>query len=58
MNKAFLVIWIPAFGTSFYWLYEGYNLRAAILGTIAMVAIGVGVIVYLRRREKQTSPRP
>jgi hypothetical protein len=58
MNKAFLVIWIPAFATSFYWLYEGYNLRAAILGTIAMVAIAVGVIFYLRRREKQTSPRP
>jgi len=58
MNKAFLVIWIPAFATAFYWLYEGYNLRAAILGTIAMIAVAVGVIFYLRRREKQASQRP
>jgi hypothetical protein len=57
MNKAFLVIWIPAFATAFYWLYEGYNLRAAILGTIAMIAVAVGLIFYLRRREKQASPR-
>ena len=57
MNKAFLVIWIPAFATSFYWLYEGYNLRAAILGTIAMLAIAAGVIFYLRRREKEAARR-
>jgi len=58
MNKAFLVIWIPAFATAFYWLYEGYDLRAAILGTIAMVGVAIGVIFYLRRREKQASQRP
>jgi len=57
MNKAFLVIWIPAFATSFYWLYEGYNLGAAILGTIAMVGVAIGVIVLLRRREKQAARR-
>jgi nitrate reductase gamma subunit len=57
MNRAFLVIWIPAFATTFYWLYEGYNLRAAILGTVAMVAVAVGVIFLLRRREKQAARR-
>lgn len=57
MNKAFLVIWIPAIATSFYWLYEGYSLRAAILGTIAELAIAAGVILFLRRREKQAARR-
>jgi hypothetical protein len=55
MNKAFLIIWIPAILTSFYWLYEGYSLRAAILGTMAELVIAVGVIWFLRRREKQSS---
>jgi hypothetical protein len=58
MNKAFLVIWIPAFATCFYWLYEGYSLRAAIFGTIAMIAAAAGVIVYMRQREKPAAPRP
>jgi hypothetical protein len=57
MNKAFLVIWIPAIATSFYWLYEGYSLRAAILGTLAELAIAAGVILFLRRREKQAARR-
>ena len=57
MNKAFLVIWIPAIATSFYWLYEGYSLRAAILGTIAELAIAGGVILFLRRRDKQAARR-
>ncbi len=52
MNKAFLVIWIPAIATCFYWLYEGYSLRAAIFGTIAMIAVAAGIIFYMRRREK------
>jgi hypothetical protein len=56
MNKAFLVIWIPAFATCFYWLYEGYSLRAAIFGTIAMIAVAAGLIFYLRQREKAAAP--
>lgn len=59
MNKAFLVIWIPAIATTFYWMYEGYNLRVAIFGTIVELAIAAGVILFLRRRQqqKQASPR-
>jgi hypothetical protein len=57
MNKAFLVIWIPAIATSFYWMYEGYSLRVAIVGTIAELAIAAGVILVLRRRERQAARR-
>ena len=58
MNKAFLVIWIPAFGTTFYWMYEGYSLRVAIFGTIAELALAAGVILYLRRRQQQKQAAP
>lgn len=58
MNKAFLVIWIPAIGTCFYWLYEGYSLRAAIFGTIAMLAFAAGVILFMRQRGKTASAPP
>jgi hypothetical protein len=57
MNKAFLVIWIPAIATSFYWMYEGYSLRVAIVGTIAELAIAAGVILFLRRRGRQAARR-
>ena len=57
MNRAFLIIWIPAIAVSFYWMYMGYSLLVAILGTILELAIAVGVILFMRRRDRRASSR-
>jgi membrane protein implicated in regulation of membrane protease activity len=53
MNRAFLIIGIPAVAVSFYWLYMGYSLRAAIVGAVAEVALAVALVAFLRRKERQ-----
>jgi hypothetical protein len=57
VNKAFLIIGIPAFVVSFFWLTFGWGLRVAliVIGT-ELIAVAGGVL-YIRHREKSTAPR-
>ncbi|MGH9726992.1 MAG: hypothetical protein ACRD4V_00185 [Candidatus Acidiferrales bacterium] len=50
MNRAFLIIAIPAFVVSFVWLYVGYGLVVAAPVIAVELAVAIGGIVYLRRR--------
>lgn len=57
MNKAFLIIGIPAFVVSFFWLTFGWGVRvAAIVVGAELIVVAVGII-YLRRRERSATPR-
>jgi hypothetical protein len=57
VNKAFLIIGIPAFVVSFFWLTFGWGLRVAliVIGT-ELIAVAGGVL-YIRHREKSAAPR-
>lgn len=51
MNRAFLIIGVPAIATSFCWLAYGWGWRRAVLVTGIEVAAIVVAVVYLLRRE-------
>jgi uncharacterized membrane protein len=57
VNKSFLIIGIPAFVVSFFWLTFGWGLRVAliVIGT-ELIAVAGGVL-YIRHREKSAAPR-
>jgi hypothetical protein len=57
MNKAFLIIGIPAFILSFVWLAIGYGLRVAVPVILLELAVAIGAVIYLRRRDSQASGR-
>jgi hypothetical protein len=50
MNRGFLIIAIPAFLVSLFWLTLGWGWRTALVGGCLEIAIGVGVAVYAARR--------
>ena len=50
MNRAFLIIAIPAFLVSIFWLTLGWGWHTAAIGGCLEIAIGVGVVVYAARR--------
>jgi len=50
MNRAFLIIAIPAFLVSIFWLTLGWGWHTAVIGGCLEIAIGVGVVVYAARR--------
>jgi hypothetical protein len=51
MNKAFLVVFIPAIITSFLWLAFGWGWRLAATVTGAEVAVGIAAVIYLLKRQ-------
>jgi hypothetical protein len=51
MNKAFLVIFVPAVVTSFLWLTFGWGWRLAVEVTAAELAFGIAAVIYLQRRQ-------
>ncbi len=57
MNRAFLIIGIPAFVVSFCWLAFGWGLRVAIPVILGELAIVTGAVIYLRRRKTPTAGR-
>lgn len=57
MNRAFLIIAIPAFIVSFVWLYVGYGLAVAVPVIVGELAAAIGGVIYLRRRASQTEGR-
>lgn len=55
MNRAFLIIGIPAFVTSFCWLWFGWGLRRAVIVTgIELVVVVAGVICLVRRQNARS----
>ena len=50
MNRAFLIIAIPAFLVSLFWLTLGWGWHTAVIGGCLEIAVGVGVVVYAARR--------
>jgi hypothetical protein len=57
MNRALLLIAIPAFLVSIFWLTIGWGWRTALVGGCVELAIGFGAVNYLSRR-KSTPPNP
>lgn len=53
VNKAFLIIVIPALATSFGWLAFGWGWRVAVLGTALELLVIVPAVVYLLRRQNR-----
>jgi hypothetical protein len=50
MNRAFYIIGIPAFITSFLYLTIGWGFRVSVPVTILELGAAIGGIIYLRRR--------
>ncbi|HXT73616.1 MAG TPA: hypothetical protein VN785_07165 [Candidatus Angelobacter sp.] len=57
MNRAFVIIAIPAFIVSFVWLYVGYGMVVAVPVIVAELAVAIGGLIYLRRRAAQSAGR-
>ncbi|MFY9531789.1 MAG: hypothetical protein WBC04_19170 [Candidatus Acidiferrales bacterium] len=57
MNRAFLIIGIPAFVASFYWFAFGWGLRVAIIITAVELAVVSAGVIYLLRRTNSTAGR-
>lgn len=55
MNRAFLIIAIPAFIVSFAWLRFGYGWRVALIVVLLELAAAIGGVIYLRRRGSQAA---
>jgi hypothetical protein len=51
MNRAYYIIGIPAFITSFLYLSIGWGFRVSIPVTAAELAAAIGGIAYMRRRK-------
>jgi membrane protein implicated in regulation of membrane protease activity len=57
MNKAFVIIGIPAFITSFLYLTFGWGLKVSIPVTALELVLGVGWYAYLSRNDKPRQPK-
>jgi hypothetical protein len=59
MNRAFLIIAIPAFLVSIFWLTLGWGWHTAVIGGCVEIAVGAGVVFYTVRRPRvPQSPGP
>jgi hypothetical protein len=59
MNRAFLIIAIPAFLVSIFWLTLGWGWHAAVIGGCLEIVVGVAAVVYAARRPSAPqSPGP
>jgi len=58
MNRAFLIVGIPAFITSFIWLVFGWGWRVAIAVTGAELLFVAAGLLYLLRRQRMPSAGP
>lgn len=57
MNRAFLIIAIPAFIVSFTWLAFGYGWKVALVVVLLELAAAIGGVMYLRRRNSRAAGR-
>jgi len=51
MNKAFLIIAIPAFAASFGWLVFAWGWRVAVIGCALELVLAGAAVLYLLRRQ-------
>jgi Kef-type K+ transport system membrane component KefB len=58
MNRAILVIAIPAFVVSIFWLTIGWGWRTALVVGCVELAVAVGVVYYISRRNNRVPPDP
>jgi len=58
MNRAFLILIIPAVITSFLWLAFGWGWRLAAIITGAELAVGTAAVIYLLRRQSARRGSP
>lgn len=58
MNRAFLIIGIPAFVTSFCWLWFGWGLRRAVVVTGIELLVVIAAAIYLLRRQSARARSP
>ena len=57
MNKAFVIIGIPAFITSFLYLTFGWGLKVSVPVTIAELLGAIAWYAYLSRNDKRRQPK-
>jgi hypothetical protein len=57
MNRALLIIAIPAFLVSLFWLTIGWGWRTALVGGCVELAVVIGAVVYITRRNNEP-PNP
>ena len=57
MNRALLVIAIPAFLVSIFWLTIGWGWRTALVVGCVELAVAIGAVTYVTRRNK-VPPNP
>jgi membrane protein implicated in regulation of membrane protease activity len=57
MNRALLVIAIPAFLVSIFWLTIGWGWRTALVAACLELAVAIGAAVYMKRRNNEP-PNP
>jgi hypothetical protein len=55
MNRAFYIIAVPAFITSFLYLSIGWGFRVSISVTAVELGAAIGGLIYLRRRKAAAS---
>lgn len=51
MNRAYLIVGIPAFITSFCWLAFGWGWRRAVVVTSIELVVALAAVIYLLRRQ-------
>jgi hypothetical protein len=57
MNRALLLIAIPAFLVSIFWLTIGWGWRAALAGGCLELAVAIGAVKYMSKA-KRPPPNP
>jgi hypothetical protein len=57
VNRAFLIIAIPAFLVSFTWMTFGWGWKISVPVTILELAAAIGGVVYLRKREARATEK-
>jgi membrane protein implicated in regulation of membrane protease activity len=55
MNRAFLVVGVPAVITSFCWLAFGWGWRVAVGVTTGEILAITGLVIYVLRRQNRTA---
>lgn len=53
MNRAFLIVFVPAVITSFCWLAFGWGWRLAIGVTATEIVAIIAFVIYVLRRQSQ-----
>jgi membrane protein implicated in regulation of membrane protease activity len=58
MNRAFLIVGVPAMATSFFWLVYGWGWQRAMVVTGFELAAIVAAVIYLLQRQNAEQGDP